>query len=47
MHIYRNKYNINTIILYPRLQPYQLEELRKFFRQYYKLYVPANKFAMT
>lgn len=47
MHIYRNKYNINTIILYPRLQPYQLEELRKFFKQYYQLYVPINKFAMT
>lgn len=47
MHIYRNKYNINTIILYPRLQPYQLEELRKFFKQYYQLYVPINKFAIT
>lgn len=47
MHIYRNKYNINSIILYPRLKRYQLEELRKFFEQYYQLYVPINKFVIT
>ena len=43
MHIYRNKYNIETIVLYPRLKKYQLEELRKFFKQYYKFYVPIDK----
>lgn len=43
MHIYRNKYNIGTIVLYPRLKKYQLNELRKFFQQYYKFYVPIDK----
>lgn len=43
MHIYRNKNNINTIVLYPRLKQEQLQELRKFLKQYYSLYVPANK----
>ena len=43
MHIYRNKNNINTIMIYPRLQQKQLQELRKFLKQYYSLYVPANK----
>lgn len=43
MHIYRNKDNINTILIYPRLKQEQLEELRKFLKQYYSLYVPANK----
>lgn len=42
MHMYRNKNNIDTIIIYPRLQKEQLQELRKFLRQYYSLYVPAN-----
>jgi len=43
MHIYRNKNNTNTIILYPRLKQEQSQELRKFLKQYYKLYVPADK----
>lgn len=43
MHIYRNKNNTNTIILYPRLKQEQSHELRKFLKQYYKLYVPADK----
>lgn len=43
MHIYRNKNNINTIVLYPRLKQEQLQELRKFLKQYYSLYVPVNK----
>jgi len=42
MHIYRNKNNIDTIIIYPRLQKEQLQELRKFLKQYYSLYVPVN-----
>ena len=42
MHIYRNKNNINTIMIYPRLKQEQLQELRKFLKQYYSLYVPAN-----
>ena len=43
MHIYRNKNNINTIILYPRLRQEQSQELRKFLKQYYNLYIPADK----
>ena len=43
MHIYRNKNNINTILIYPRLKKEQSQELRKFLKQYYSLYVPANK----
>ena len=46
MHIYRNKYNINEVLLYPRLQDYQLKELRNFLKQYYRLYVPINQFAI-
>lgn len=42
MHIYRNKYNIDTIILYPRLKREQLDELRNFLNQYYKMYVPVD-----
>lgn len=47
MHMYRNKNNINTIMLYPRLKQEQLQELRKFLKQYYSLYVPANKIMKT
>lgn len=43
MHIYRNQNNINTIILYPRLKEQQLQELRRFLKQYYSLYVPLNR----
>lgn len=42
MHMYRNKNNINTIMIYPRLKQEQSQELRKFLKQYYSLYVPAN-----
>ena len=42
MHIYRNQNNINTIVIYPRLNAEKSQELRKFLQQYYKLYVPAN-----
>lgn len=47
MRIYRNKYNVNSIIIYPRLKKEQLEELRKFLKQYYSLYVPINSVYKT
>lgn len=47
MHIYRNKDNINTIILYPRLDAGQLQELRKFLKSYYGLYVIPTQVIRT
>ena len=47
MHIYRNKNNINTIIIYPRLKQEQSQELRKFLKQYYSLYVPVNNISKS
>lgn len=45
--IYRNQDNINTIILYPRLDAEQLQELRKFLKQYYGLYVMPTQVIRT
>lgn len=45
--IYRNQDNINTIILYPRLDAGQLQELRKFLKGYYGLYVMPTQVIRT
>jgi len=43
MHIYRNKNNINTIIIYPRLKKEYSQEIRKFLREYSKFNISMNK----
>ena len=47
MHIYRNKNNINTIIIYPRLKKEYSQEIRKFLREYSKFNISMNKVYKT
>ena len=47
MHIYRNKNNINTIIIYPRLKKEYSQEIRKFLREYSKFNISMNKVYRT
>lgn len=47
MHIYRNKNNINTIIIYPRLKKEYSQEIRKFLKEYSKFSISMNKVYRT
>ena len=47
MHIYRNKNNINTIIIYPRFKKEYSQEIRKFLKEYSKFNISMNKVYKT